>query len=105
MSSGLRETSRATADANGPDGRFSRTVVSLSTVFTRLGALLFTGFHFYDLLADGAYSKLAVVVVIVVPSMAIAAWLLVRRGPAQCTFGMRRFIGMLPIRSSADEDR
>ena len=91
MSSGLREFSMATADRNGHDGRFSRTVVSLSTVFTRLGALLFTGLHFYDLVAVGAYSKLAVIVVIVVPSMAIAAWLLVRPRPAWCTFWARRF--------------
>jgi len=105
MSSGLREASMASADPNRLDGRFSRTVVGLSTVFTRLGALLFTGLHFYDLVADGAYSRLAVVVVIVVPSMAIAAWLLLRPRRAQCIFGMRRFIGMLPLRSSADEDR
>jgi len=105
MSSGLREASMASADPNRLDGRFSRTVVGLSTVFTRLGALLFTGLHFYDLVADGAYSRLAVVVLIVVPSMAIAAWLLLRPRRAQCIFGMRRFIGMLPLRSSADEDR
>lgn len=104
MSSGLHESSTTTADPNKHDGRLTRTVVSLSAIFTRLAALLFTGLHFYELVADGAYTKLVVIVVIVAPIMAIAAWLLVRPRPAHCSFGVRRFIGTLPIRSNIDAD-
>jgi hypothetical protein len=99
MSSGLRESSTTAVEPNTQDSRLTRAAASLSTVFTRSAALLFTGLHFYELVAGGAYTKLVVIAVIVAPIMGIAAWRLVRPRPARCFFSVRRF-----IRSSADED-
>lgn len=104
MSSGLRESSTMTADPNKPDGRFTGTAVMLSATFTRLAALVFTGLHFYELLADGAYTKLVVIALIIAPPMAIAAWLLVRSRRTQGRLSVRGLIETLPVKPTADED-